>query len=149
MQLRRFLLLCCLFLNLSTYAYERAASEQVMSENLVSFIKFNDTLQSESDINRLSALTTDDFQYYQPSFNIHLSKEQWLMALKERLSAKQTRSVKTDIVQTEFALNVAFVRQSSRWEQQINGKWYARSSDNLTTLFEFSNGKISAVREYW
>lgn len=149
MQLRRFLLLCCLFLNLPSYAYERAASEQVMSENLVSFIKFNDTLQSESDINRLSALTTDDFQYYQPSFNIHLSKEQWLMALKERLAVNQTRNVKTDIVQTEFALNVAFVRQSSRWEQQINGKWYARSSDNLTTLFEFSNGKISAVREYW
>jgi len=149
MQLRRFLLLCCLFLNLSSNAYERAASEQAMSENLVSFMKFNDTLQSESDINRLSALATDDFQYYQPSFNIHLSKEQWLMALKERLAVNQTRNVKTDIVQTEFALNVAFVRQSSRWEQQINGKWYARSSDNLTTLFEFSNGKISAVREYW
>lgn len=149
MQLRHYLFLFCLLIHNFVCASESVASKQEMHDTISAYLKLSDKITQDADIKRLAQITTDDFEYYQPSFDIHFSKEQWLRALKDRLSNEQTRNITTQITAVEFALNVAFVKQQSQWEQNVNGKWYGRSSNDLVTLFEFSNGKISAVREYW
>ncbi|MEC8328459.1 MAG: hypothetical protein VX100_20550 [Pseudomonadota bacterium] len=131
------------------YASAEPLSEKDMRAQVTQFIKLNDSIDKQSTIVSLSQLTATQFEYYQPSFQIHLDKEQWVNALNERMKQTRTRNVKTEITHIEFALNAAFVKQKSTWQQRVNGKWYARSSDNIVSLFEFSNGKITAVREYW
>ncbi|KPV97114.1 hypothetical protein AN214_01131 [Pseudoalteromonas sp. P1-9] len=131
------------------YASVEPTSEDMMRAQITQFITLNDSIDKQSTIVSLSQLTATQFEYYQPSFQIHLDKEQWMSALNERVKQTRTRNVKTQITHIEFALNAAFVKQKSSWQQRVNGKWYTRSSNNIVSLFEFSNGKIIAVREYW
>lgn len=120
-----------------------------MQQQIERFIKLHDSLSSDTAIKELTEQVSSQFVYYHTHYNIELNKTAWLKALKIRKESTKTKNINTEVKSIQFGYNVAFVRQISRWQQRVGNKWYQRESDNITTVFEFNKGKISAVREYW
>ena len=126
------------------------ALEKSEMEKLVRlFIQSQDALQTHDDIVSLSKVLHDDFEYNHAHYAIRLSKKTWQDTLLEQVNTRQTRDTYTQINHISYAYNAAFVQQSSKWQQRVNNQWYQRQSNTISTLFEFKEGKISAIREYW
>lgn len=152
--MRFILIVLVMLLSLQTVAAEQTwpyvHNEDEMGRLVKQFVAQQDKIANEQELTLLADLLHDSFRYYHPHFSINYPKSKWLDAMRLKFKHKpQTRFVNTQIITVNYALNAAYVQQQSEWEQEVNGKWFARNTTKIVSLFEFKDGKISAIREYW
>lgn len=151
--MRSFLAILIMFLSMQVTAEQTwpyVHNEDEMGSLVKQFVAQQDKIANEQELKILAGLLHESFRYYHPHFSINYSKDKWLDAMRLKFKHKpQTRFVNTQIITVNYALNAAYVQQQSDWEQEVNGKWFARNTSKIVSLFEFKDGKISAIREYW
>ncbi len=130
-------------------AFALPMSEAHMRETIMRYFTVMDALKDKSDIKTLVAMVDDTFIYQHRAQSTHLDKLSWQQALKYKLNNRDLiRYERTQVQSIQFARDAAFVVQTVSWQQKEGQAWYAHQQV-ITTLFEFQQGKIIAIREYW
>ena len=101
---------------------------------------------SETDVEKLISLLSDDFRYEHPNFGANGDKKEMRDGLIYVLGKQRNSSIK--IENYIEGLNAVFVKVESGAEVKKGGKWEV-SSGPETALFEFKDGKVSRIHEYW
>lgn len=112
------------------------------------FIQLTDATKvkgaSQKDIDDVAALLADEMRYQHPNYNADLTKAQFIEGLARYLGAvDEMNSVITTKIVGSNAITVAFISITVK-----NGKADIDERP-LMRLFEFKQGKITLVREYW
>ncbi|QDP00995.1 nuclear transport factor 2 family protein [Thalassotalea sp. PS06] len=112
------------------------------------FIQLTDATKvkgaSQKDIDKVAALLGDDMRYQHPNFNADLTKAQFIEGLSRYLGAVDAMdSVITTKIVGSDAITVAFISTT------INNGKTDIDERPLMRLFEFNQGKIALVKEYW
>ncbi|QBY04357.1 nuclear transport factor 2 family protein [Thalassotalea sp. HSM 43] len=99
---------------------------------------------SQADIDAVAALLTDDMRYQHPNYGADLSKADFIAGLVNYMGmADSLTSNITNKIVGDNAITIAFVSTTVMdGKQEVDGK-------PLMRLFEFKDGKISLIREYW
>lgn len=99
---------------------------------------------TKKDIDAVAHLLSDEMHYQHPNYNANLTKQQFIEGLVRYMgSADAINSTITSKIIGSNAIAVAFVSTTV-----IDGK---KETDKqpLMRLFEFKQGKITLVKEYW
>ncbi len=96
------------------------------------------------EIKLVADLLTDDMRYQHPKYQVDVSKQAFIAGLKHWMgSAEQLNSTIKNSIVGDNAVVISYISKSKR-----AGKIEIDETP-LMRLFEFKDGKISLVREYW
>lgn len=133
----KYLLSAVLFGLSSLSLASQEASEKDMLKAIQSFYILNDSLGGDSatleTIDSIFELMTDDFVYEHPKYGGVYTREQLYQGYKRNFERGAYKLKTTTIERHIKGLNMIVVKRAS-------GK---------TSLFEFVDGKISRIKEYW
>ncbi len=112
-------------------------SEADMLKTVQSFYTLNDSLGSEdatlNTVDAIFELMTDDFVYEHPKYGGVYSREKLYQGYKRNFERGAYKVKNTQLKSYISGHNMLVVKR-------VSGK---------TSLFEFTDGKISRIKEYW
>ncbi|KGJ88758.1 nuclear transport factor 2 family protein [Thalassotalea sp. ND16A] len=138
--MRKILLL--LILSISFAA--SAANDSLVTE----FITLSDKTKVKgavvSDIENVALLLAEDMRYQHPNYSADLTKKEFIQGLKNYMGVAD--SLSTEIIDKIEGLNAISITYVSTTE--MNGATEVDKKP-LMRLFEFNDGKITLIKEYW
>ena len=112
------------------------------------FLKLSDATKikgaSQSDIDAVAALLSDNMRYQHPNYSADLSKNEFIegliryMGLADSLQSKITNKIEGSKAVTISFISTTVIDGNTETDQQP-----------LMRLFEIDKGKIILIREYW
>jgi hypothetical protein len=112
------------------------------------FIELSDKTKvvgaTQTDINSVAELLSEQMRYQHPNYNADLSKAEFINGLIRYMGTAESLSTKiTNRITGKQAVTIAYISTTV-----IDGKIEVDSTP-LMRLIEFEGGKIVLVREYW
>lgn len=136
----KFLLISLLFISSATFA----SNDDLVAE----FISFSDKTKmkgaAKNDIENVAKLLADDMRYQHPNYKANLTKQEFIQGLTNYMGVVD--SVSTEIITKIEGLNAITISYVST--TKLNGVSEVDEKP-LMRLFEFQNGKITLIKEYW
>lgn len=145
------ILVACLVLTNSAFAENCSSSCQLNQIELYfsALDKISRKGSSREDIDALLALTHDDVKYIHVEYEANFTKSSWRKAFirnLERGAYQNSANNKMRITNQIFGENHVAIEYAHGLVQQ-DGSW--KKSEPLLILFQFTNGKISLIKELW
>jgi hypothetical protein len=112
------------------------------------FIELSDKTKvvgaTQTDINAVAELLSEEMRYQHPNYNADLSKAEFIDGLRRYMGAAETQSTTvTNRINGDKAVAIAYISTTV-----IDGRTEVDSTP-LMRLIEFKDGKIVLIREYW
>ena len=126
-------------------------TEAQMVQMVNSFLTLSDAIDTTGaeGIEKVVALLHPDFRYEHREYGAHFD----LAGLKEgylaRIERGWTRNSYSEITQFIAGENMLVIQKSSSWDDGRSGVWQNQHREGDVTLYEFTDGKISFIKEYW
>jgi len=146
MKLANVLLSTLLALSFNTNAAPDKSLEHQVSAYFAAQVKVEYKNSTPQDVDSLLALLGDDARFEHPRFNAVQTKAQYKKGLLHYLG--QYSRCKITQLDSMQGLNALFVRYSHHCADN-DGVFQAKDIEQLTTLFEFKQGKIALIRHYF
>ncbi len=117
-------------------------------ELVQNFIELSDATKvkgaTEEDIEAVATLLSENMRYKDPKYGADLSKQEFLDGLRHWMGkAEFLQTNIKNMVVGEQAITVALISKS-----KMDGKVEVDEKP-LMRLFEFKNGRVSLIKEYW
>lgn len=137
-------------------AGEEAAAPAVMqAEEMLgmvrSFIRASGEVSQRgmAAVEDVMALMHEDMRYIHLEYGADFDKAAMLEGYKRRIARAATRGSKVTIHKHITGKNIVIIEASGTYERKVDDGWQPRSYDGHVTTYEFKDGKIWRVREYW
>lgn len=129
----------------------RAADEQSLAQIVERYYALEDGVEQggAATIEAILDLMHADMRYQHPEFGVNYDQAGLKDGYERRIARGWIRNNKTIITNMIVGKNMIALERSSTWEDRRTGSWEKRSSEGLVATFEFKDGKIWRVREFW
>lgn len=106
-------------------------------------------IKGETGIEDVMALMHDDMSYIHTEYGANMDRDGLIAGFKRRLTRASSRNSKTEITNRIMGKNMMATSRNISYERRTDNGWEARSSEGLVAVFEFRDGKIWRITEYW
>lgn len=105
--------------------------------------------RGEAGIEPIMALMHEDMRYVHREYDADYDRELLIDGFRRRLQRASTRGSTNTVTNLIAGKNMVVVERSTAYERRTEAGWEKRGEDDLVTLFEFRDGKIWRIAEYW
>lgn len=100
-------------------------------------------------IPEIMALMHDDMVYTHTEFDANYDRAGLIDGFERSLKRADSRAGTFLITNIITGKNMVVTKRNIAWEEKTSEGWVHGKKDDLTTLFEFRDGKIWRITEYW
>lgn len=124
---------------------------QAMLAMVSAFFDNSDAVSSDgmAAVDRVMALMHKDMRYLHPEYGADYDYAALLDGYQRRIARASSRNSSTVITNSIAGKNMVAVEHKGSWESKRDGIWVPRAQEGFVTVFEFKDGKIWRVTEYW
>lgn len=105
--------------------------------------------RGEAGIESVMALMHEDMRYVHREYDADFDRAMLTDGFRRRLERADTRNSTNTITNLIAGKNMVVVERSTAYERRTETGWEKRGEEDLVTLFEFRDGKIWRITEYW
>jgi len=95
------------------------------------------------------ALMHEDMRYIHLEYGADFDKAAMREGFERRIARAATRGSQVTIQNHITGKNIVILETSGTYDRKVDDGWQPRSYDGHVTTYEFKDGKIWRVREYW
>lgn len=129
---------------------EATLTEDAMVQMVNDWYRLTSEIHSEDDIPGIMALMHDEMAYIHLEYDANYDRALLIDGFKRSLKRANTRNGTDTITNLIAGKNMVVTNRDIGWEQKgADGSWTAQTATGLVTLFEFKDGKIWRIKEYW
>lgn len=128
-----------------------AMSESAMMEMVEAWFTGADSMskKGKAGIPEIMALTHEDIAYIHTEYDANYDRAALIDGFERSIKRADTRNESHVVTNMLDGKNMMAVQRNIKWDEKVEDGWKTFEKEKLTTLFEFRDGRIWRITEYW